>query len=69
MECFKWLVEVYGEETMSRTRHFKWHKRYDEQWEEVDNEQHSDHPSTSKTDQMTKLFEMTDDLVDEWLQI
>ena len=30
--------QVYGEETMSRTHAFEWHKRFKEGWEEVEDD-------------------------------
>ena len=35
-ESFAMLQQVYGEETMSRTRAFEWHKRFKEGQEEVE---------------------------------
>ena len=37
-ECFKLLKEVYGEDVMSRTQIFKWHKRFENACEEVEND-------------------------------
>ena len=34
-ESFAMLQQVYGEETMSRTRAFEWHKRFKEGRKEV----------------------------------
>ena len=35
-ESFAMLQQVYGDETMSRTRAFEWHKRFKERLEEVE---------------------------------
>ena len=43
------LQQVYGEETMSRTRAFQWHKRFKERREEVEDDPRSGRPSTSRT--------------------
>ena len=48
-ESFAMLQQVYGEETMSRTRAFEWHKRFKEGWEEVEDDPRSVIPSTSRT--------------------
>ena len=48
-ESFAMLQQVYGEETMSRTRAFEWHKRFKEGWEEVEDDPRSGRPSTSRT--------------------
>jgi len=48
-ECFKLSTEVYGEETMSRTRFFEWHKKFiGGRREEM---KHPGRLSTSKTDE------------------
>ena len=43
------LQQVYGEEPMSRTRAFEWHKRFKEGREEVEDDPRSGRPSTSRT--------------------
>ena len=48
-ESFAMLQQVYGEETMSRTRTSEWHKRFKEGWEEVEDDPRSGRPSTSRT--------------------
>lgn len=50
-ECLKILTEVYGKDTMSRTRVFKWHKRFKDGREEMEDDEHPGRPSTSKTDE------------------
>ena len=45
------LQEVYGNDTMSRTRLFEWHRRFKEGREEVEDDQRSGMPSTSRTDE------------------
>ena len=51
MECIKLLKDVYGDNLMSRSRMFEWHKRFSEGREEVEDDEHPGRPSTSKTDQ------------------
>ena len=48
-ESFAMLQQVYGEETMSRTRTFEWRKRFKEGREEVEEDPRSGRPSTSRT--------------------
>ena len=48
-ESFAMLQQVYGEETMSRTRAFEWHKRFKEGREEVEDDPRSGRPSTRRT--------------------
>ena len=36
MECIKLLKDVYGDNLMSRSRVFEWHKRFSEGREEVE---------------------------------
>ena len=43
------LQEVYGDETMSRSRVFEWHKRFKEGREDVEDDSRSGRPSTSRT--------------------
>ena len=51
-EALKLLQEVYGDETMSRTRFFEWHRRLKEgRREEVEDDRRSGRPSTSRTDE------------------
>ena len=40
-ESFAMLQQLYGEETMSRTRAFDWHKRFKEGREEVEDDPRS----------------------------
>ena len=51
MECIKLLKNVYGDNLMSRSRVFEWHKRFSEGREEVEDDEHPGRPSTSKTNQ------------------
>ena len=48
-ESFAMLQQVYGEETMSRSHAFEWHKRFKEGREEVEDDPRSGRPSTSRT--------------------
>jgi len=50
-ECLKFLKEVYGEDVMSRTQIFEWHKRFKNGHEKVEDDPKSGRPSTSKTDE------------------
>ena len=50
-EALKLLQEVYGDNTMSRTRLFEWHRRFKEGREEMEDDHRSGRPSTSKTDE------------------
>ena len=45
----KALMEVYGKECVSRTRVFEWHKRFHEGRTEVEDDERSRRPTTSKT--------------------
>ena len=53
-EALKLLQEVYGDDTMSRTRLFEWNKRLKEGREEVEDDHWSGRPSTSRTDKNVK---------------
>ena len=50
-EALKLLQEVYGDDTMSRTRLFEWHRRFKEGREQVEDDLRSGRPSTSRTDE------------------
>ena len=50
-EALKLLQEVYGDDTMSRTRLFEWHRRFKEVREEVEDDHTSGKPCTSRTDE------------------
>ena len=50
-EALKFLQEVYGDETMSRTRLFEWYMRFKEGREMVEDDYRSGRPSTSRTDE------------------
>ena len=50
-EGLKLLQEVYGDDTMSRTRLFEWHRRFKEERVEVEDDDKYGRPSTSKTDE------------------
>ena len=47
-KSFATLQQVDGEETMSRTHAFKWHKRFKEEREAVEDDPRSGRPSTSR---------------------
>ena len=47
-ESFAMLQQVYGEEMMSRTHAFEWHKRFKEGREEVEDDPRCGRPSTSR---------------------
>ena len=48
-EALKLLQEVYGDDTMSRTRPFERHRRFKEEREKVEDDHKSGRPSTSRT--------------------
>ncbi|VVC39050.1 Hypothetical protein CINCED_3A010720 [Cinara cedri] len=50
-ECLKMLTEVYGKDTMLRTRVFEWHKRFKDGREEVKDDEHPGRPCTSNSDE------------------
>ena len=50
-EALKLLQEVYGDDTMSRTRLFERHKKFKEGREELEDDHRSGRPSTSRTDE------------------
>ena len=50
-EALKLLQEVYGDDTMSRTRLFEWYRRFKEGREEVEDDHMSGRPSSSRTDE------------------
>ena len=50
-KTLKLLQEVYGDNTISRTRLFDWHRRFKEEREEVKDDHRSGRPSTSKTNE------------------
>ena len=50
-ETLKLLQEVYGDDAMSRTRLFEWHRRFKEGREEVEDDHWSGRPSTGRTDE------------------
>lgn len=49
-ETYSMLQQVYGDECLSRTRVFEWHKRFKEGREDVEDDPRPGRPSTSKTD-------------------
>ena len=50
-EALQLLQEVYGDDTMSRTCLFEWHRKFKEGREEVEDDHRSGKPSTSRTDE------------------
>ena len=50
-ECFKLLPEVYGEDVMSGTQIFEWHKRFEKGREEVEDDPKMGQPSTTRIDE------------------
>ena len=50
-QALKLLQEVYGDDTMSRTRLFEWHRRFKDGREEMEDDRRSGRPSTSRTDE------------------
>ena len=49
-ETLKLLKKVYGDDVMSRTHLLKWHTRFKEEREKVEDDHQSGRPSTSRTD-------------------
>jgi len=49
-EALELLQQVYGDETMSRSHVFEWHKRFKEGRQDVEDDPRSGRPSTSRTD-------------------
>jgi hypothetical protein len=49
-ETFEMLKNAYGEECLSRTSVFEWHKRFKEERESLQDDQREDRPSTSRTE-------------------
>ena len=55
-ECFKLLKEVYGEDVMSRTQIFEWHKRFEKGRKEVEDDLKTGRPSNIvRTDSLFRL--------------
>ena len=50
-EALKLLQEVCGDNTMSSSRLFEWHRRFKQGREEVEDDYRSGRPSTSSTDE------------------
>jgi len=50
-KALKLLQEVYGDDTMSKTRLFEWHRRFKEGKEEVEDDHRNGRPSTSRTEE------------------
>ena len=50
-EALKLLQEIYGDDTMSKTRLFEWHRRFKEGRDKVEDDRRSRRPSTSRTDE------------------
>ena len=50
-EALKLLQVVYGDDTMSSTRLFEWHRRFKEGREKVEDDHRSGRPSTSRTNE------------------
>ena len=50
-EAFQMLQQVYGDEAMSRSRAFEWHRRFREGNEEVEDSPRSGRPSTSRSEE------------------
>ena len=58
-ECFKLLKEVYGEDVMSRTQIFEWHKCFEKGREEVEDNSKTRRPCTTKTyENITRVKQM-----------
>ena len=55
-ECFQLLKEVFGDNCMSRSQIFEWHKRFLEGREIVEDDERSGRPVTSRTDENIKII-------------
>ena len=53
-EALRLLQEVCGDDTISRTRLFEWHRRFSEERELVEDDHRSGRPSTSRTNENVK---------------
>ena len=56
-ECFQMLKNVYGDECLSRTQVFLWHKRFLEGRESVEDDPRPGRPVTASTDENVKKIE------------
>ena len=54
-EALKLLQEVYGDDPLSRTHVFDWHRRFKEAREKMEDDHRSGRPSTSRTDEMLSM--------------
>ena len=54
-ETLQLLQEVYGDDTMSRTCLFEWHRRFKEGREEVEDDHRSVKPSTAEQMKMLSV--------------
>ena len=53
------LTKAYGESSMSTTRVYEWYKRFQDVREDVEDDERSGRPSTSRTDEnVEKIKEM-----------
>ena len=64
MECIKLWKDVYGDNLMSRSCVFELHKRFSVGREEVEDDWHPGHPSTSKSDQ--KIQKISEIVCKDW---
>ena len=55
-ECFQLLKEVFGDNCMSRTQVYKWHKRFLKGREVVEDDGRAGRPVTLRTDENLKKF-------------
>ena len=58
-QALEMLKQVYGDNAMSRTRAFEWHKRFKEGCQEVEDDSRSGRPSTSSTEVDVKPVKQT----------
>jgi transposase len=57
IEMFGMLKSAYGEECLSRTTLFEWHKRFKEGREALQSNERKDRPSGSRTEEKTEVIQ------------
>jgi transposase len=57
IEAFEMLKSAYGEECLSRSSVFEWHKRFKEGRELLQDDERKGCPSTSRTEESTEVIQ------------